>query len=247
MSRLHPMPLTIPALEAPMSDPLSPDLLAELRLYSSPTVANAIETFNLQPRTAGFMSSQIRCIFPDLGTMVGSAYTATIRAGTAPPAGAAALRPAMWREVEKIPSPRVIVIQDLDDPPGIGAFWGDVQSNIHRALGCIGTVTNGSVRDLDEVRALGFHFFAGSISVSHAYVHLVEIGVPVQVGGLTVRPGDIIHGDQHGVVSIPRQVAERITEGVEKVDQVERQLINYCQRPGFTRQGLEDLYNKLRG
>jgi regulator of RNase E activity RraA len=129
----------------------------------------------------------------------------------------------------------------------VGAFWGDVQSNIHRALGCIGTVTNGSVRDLDEVRALGFHFFAGSVSVSHAYVHLVEIGVPVQVGGLTVRPGDIIHGDQHGVVSIPRQIAERITEGVEKVDQVERQLINYCQRPGFTRQGLEDLYNKLRG
>jgi 4-hydroxy-4-methyl-2-oxoglutarate aldolase len=149
--------------------------------------------------------------------------------------------------LEKIPSPRVIVIQDLDDPPGVGAFWGDVQSNIHRALGCNGTVTNGSVRDLDEVRALGFHFFAGSVSVSHAYVHLVEIGVPVQVGGLTVRPGDIIHGDQHGVLSVPREIAGRIAEGVEKVDQVERQLITYCQSPGFTRQGLEDLYNKLRG
>jgi regulator of RNase E activity RraA len=210
-------------------------------------VANAVETFNLQPRTAGFMSGQIRCIFPDLGTMVGFAYTATVRASTAPPAGAAALRPAMWRELEKIPSPQVIVIQDLDDPPGIGAFWGDVQSNIHRALGCVGTVTNGSVRDLDEVRALGFHFFAGSVSVSHAYVHLVEIGVPVQVGGLTVRPGDIILGDQHGVLSIPRQIAGRIGEGAEKVDQVERQLIAYCQSPGFTRQGLEDLYNKLRG
>jgi 4-hydroxy-4-methyl-2-oxoglutarate aldolase len=230
-----------------MSDPLSSDLLGELRLYSSPTVANAVETFNLQPRTAGFMSSQIRCIFPEFGTLVGYAYTATIRASTTPPAGAGALRPAMWRELEKIPSPRVIVIQDLDDPPGVGAFWGDVQSNIHRALGCNGTVTNGSVRDLEEVRALGFHFFAGSVSVSHAYVHLVEIGVPVQVGGLTVRPGDIIHGDQHGVLSVPREIAGRISEGVGKVEQVERQLITYCQSPGFTRQGLEDLFNKLRG
>ena len=230
-----------------MSDPLSPDRLEELRLYSSPTVANAVETFNLQPRTAGFMSSQIRCIFPEFGTMVGYAYTATIRASTTPPGAAGALRPAMWRELEKIPSPRVIVIQDLDDPPGVGAFWGDVQSNIHRALGCTGTVTNGSVRDVDEVRALGFHFFAGSVSVSHAYVHLVEIGAPVQVGGLTVRPGDIIHGDQHGVLSVPREIAGRIAEGVAKVEQVERQLITYCQSPGFTRQGLEDLFNKLRG
>jgi 4-hydroxy-4-methyl-2-oxoglutarate aldolase len=230
-----------------MVEPLHPDRLEELRLYSSPTVANAIETFNLQPRTAGFMSSEIRCFFPDLGTMVGYAFTATIRATTAPPPAAAALRPAMWRELEKIPSPRVVVIQDLDDPPGVGAFWGDVQSNIHRALECIGTVTNGSVRDLEEVRALGFHFFAGSVSVSHAYVHLVEIGVPVQVGGVTVRPGDLLHGDRHGVLAVPLEVAGRISEGVEKVEHVERQIITYCQSANFTRQGLEDLFKKLRG
>jgi len=230
-----------------MFEPLHPDRLEELRLYSSPTVANAIETFNLQPRTAGFMSSEIRCIFPDLGTLVAYACTATIRAATAPPAGAAALRPAMWRELEKIPSPRVIVLQDLDDPPGVGAFWGEVQTNIHRALGCIGTVTNGSVRDLEEVRALGFHVFAGSVSVSHAYVHLVEIGIPVQVGGLTVRPGDLLHADRHGVLAVPLEIAGRIHEGVEKVEGVERQIITYCQGPQFTRQGLEDLFKKLRG
>ena len=229
-----------------MFEPLHPDRLEELRLYSSPTVANAIETFNLQPRTAGFMSSEIRCIFPDLGTMVGYACTATIRAVQVPPATSAALRPAMWREMERIPSPCVVVIQDLDDPPGVGAFWGDVQSNIHRALGCIGTVTNGSVRDLDEVHALGFHFFAASVSVSHAYVHLVEIGVPVQVGGLTVHPGDLLHGDRHGVLAIPLEIAGRIPEGVEKVERVERQIISYCQSPPVTRQGLEDLYKKLR-
>ena len=225
---------------------LSPDRLAELRLYSSPTLANAVETFDLQPRTAGFMSSEIRCVFPEMGPMVGYAYTATIRARTEPPSGAAALRPALWRELENVPSPRVIVIQDLDDPPGVGAFWGEVQGNIHRALGCIGTVTNGSVRDLDEVRALGFHFFAGSVGVSHAYVHLVEIGIPVQVGGVTVRPGDLVHGDQHGVLLVPPAVADRVAEGVDRVERVERQIIAYCQSPGFSRQGLEDLYNTMR-
>ncbi|HLW60164.1 MAG TPA: RraA family protein [bacterium] len=230
-----------------MADPLPPDRLAELRLYSSPTIANAIETFNVRPRTAGFMSSQIRCLFPELGTMVGYAFTATIRASAAAPPEAAALRPASWRAVEEIPAPRIVVIQDLDDPPGVGAFWGDVQSNIHRALGCVGTITNGSVRDLDEVRALGFHFFAGSVSVSHAYVHLVEIGGPVQVGGLTVRTGDLLHGDQHGIISIPLEIAGRIAEGVEKVDRVERQLIGYCQGSGFSRPGFEELYHKLRG
>jgi len=229
-----------------MPEPLSPERLAELRRYTTPTVANAIETFELRPRTAGFMSSQIRCLFPDLGAMVGYAYTATCRASTAPPETATALRLASWRALEAVPAPRVMVIQDLDDPAGVGAYWGDVQSNIHRALGCVGAVTNGSVRDLDEVHALGFHFFAGSVSVSHAYVHLVEIGNPVVVGGLTVRPGDLLHGDQHGVIAVPLEAAGRIAEGVEKVDRVERQVISYCQSPGFSRQGLEDLYRGLR-
>lgn len=228
-----------------MSTP-SPDRLAELKLYSSPTLANAVEMFGVRPRTAGFMSSAIRCMFPDMGPMVGYACTATIRAATEPPSGAAALRPALWRELEHIPPPGVLVLQDLDEPPGVGAFWGEVQSNIHRALGCIGTVTNGSVRDLDEVRALGFHFFAGSVGVSHAYVHLVEIGIPVEVGGLTVRPGDLLHGDQHGVLAVPIEIVGRISEGVEQVERVERQIIDYCQSPGFSREGLEELYTKLR-
>ncbi len=230
-----------------MPSPLPPDALARLRTFSSPTVANAIETFNLRPRTAGFMSGQIRCLFPDLGPMVGYAFTATCRATTEPPREAGTRRIEMWRALEEIPPPRIVVVQDLDDPPGVGAFWGDVQSNIHRALGCIGTVTNGGVRDLDEVRSLGFHFFAASVTVSHAYVHLVDFGGPVEVGGLPVRPGDLLHGDQHGVISIPPEIAERIGEGVAKVDRMERELITYCQSPGFTRQGLEDLYRRLRG
>ncbi len=230
-----------------MPSPLSPEVLARLRTFSSPTIANAIETFNVRPRTAGFMSSRIRCVFPELGPMVGYAVTATCRAAVEPPRDAGTRRIEMWRALEEIPAPRVVVIQDLDDPPGIGAYWGEVQSNLHRALGCVGAVTNGGVRDLDEVRALGFHFFAGCLSVSHAYVHVVDFGRPVEVGGLTVRPGDLLHGDQHGVITIPLEIAERIQDGVAKVDHMGRQLITYSQSPEFTRQGLEDLYRRLRG
>ncbi len=230
-----------------MPSPLPPDALARLRTFSTPTLANAVETFNLRPRTAGYMSSQVRCLFPDLGPMVGYAFTATCRAGVAPPREAGARRFEMWRALEQTPAPRIIVLQDLDDPPGVGAFWGEVQSNIHRALGCVGTITNGGVRDLEEVRALGFHFFAGSVAVSHAYVHLVEFGQRVEVGGLAVRPGDLLHGDRHGVLSIPIEVAEKVEDGVARVEREEREIIRYCQSPSFTRQGLEDLYRRLRG
>jgi regulator of RNase E activity RraA len=138
------------------------------------------------------------------------------------------------------------VIRDLDDPPGVGAFWGEVQSTIHHALGCVGTVTNGAVRDLDEVRALGFHFFAGSVVVSRAYVHLVEVGTPVDVDGLPVRPGDLLHADRHGVLAIPHDVAGRLDDAVECVNQSEREVLEYCRRPDFTREGLEAIYLKRR-
>lgn len=230
-----------------MPTPLPPDAFARLRAIPTPAVSNGIEVFDVRPRTAGYMSSQIRCILPELGPMLGYALTATCRATERPPKDANERRIAMWRAIEAIPAPRVIVIKDLDDPPGAGAYWGEVQSNIHRALGCVGAVTDGSVRDLDEVRALGFHFFAGSVGVSHAYVHLVEFGQPVEVGGLVVRPGDLLHGDQHGVLVIPLEIAPQVADGVAKVERVEREIIAYCQSPGFTREGLEAVFRRTRG
>jgi len=227
-----------------MPTPLLPDALAKLRQIPTPALSNGVEVFNIRPRTSGFMSSQIRCIFPDLGAMVGYAFTVTCRATEQPPKDAMARRFEMWRALEQAPAPRIIVLQDLDDPAGVGAYWGEVQSNVHRALGCIGTVTNGSVRDLDEVRAVGFHFFAGSVGVSHAYVHLVDFGKAVEVGGLTVHPGDLLHGDQHGVLQIPSELANRVGEGVAQVERFEREVITYCQTPGFTREGLEALFRR---
>ena len=118
----------------------------------------------------------------------------------------------------------------------IGTHWvsWEVNGSIHKALGCIGTVTDGGVRDLDEVRAMGFYYFASCILVSHAYIHLVDFGSPVKVGGLVVKPGDIIHGDQHGVASIPMSIARQIPEAVAKVEARERPLIDACQAPDFT-------------
>jgi len=145
-----------------------------------------------------------------------------------------------------IPAPRVIVVHDLDDPRGQGAQWGEVQANIHKALGCAGVITDGSVRDLDEVKALGFQFAAAHVSVSHAYVHMVDFGLPIKVGGLWVKPGDLIHADQHGAVTIPTEIADKIPEAVAKVEADERQIINVCQARDFSADKLKELFKKIR-
>ena len=221
-------------------------MIEALRKISSPSVANAIETFNVRPRSAGFVSSEIRALFPELGPLVGHAVTALIRAEPAPREGHRASTFAWWDYVLSIPAPRVVVVHDLDEPRGQGAQWGEVQANIHKALGVAGVVTDGSVRDLDEVRKLGFQFAAAHVSVSHAYVHMVDFGLPVKVGGLWVNPGDLMHADQHGVVTIPAEVAARVPEAVTTIEAEERRIITLCQSPGFSTEKLRALYGEIR-
>jgi 4-hydroxy-4-methyl-2-oxoglutarate aldolase len=221
-------------------------VIEALKKISSPSVANAIETFKVRPRNQGQMSSEIRALFPEMGPLVGYAVTAVIRAEPEPLEGHRASTYGWWDYVLSIPAPRVIVVHDLDEPRGQGAQWGEVQANIHKALGCAGVVTDGSVRDLDEVRALGFQFAAAHISVSHAYVHMVDFGLPVKLGGLWVKPGDLVHADQHGVVTIPPDIAERIPEAVAKVEADERKIIDVCKSKDFTSQKLKDLYKVIR-
>ena len=140
-----------------------------------------------------------------------------------------------------MPSPRIVVFEDVDDPPGLGAFWGEVNANIHRTLGCEGVITNGSVRDLAEVRELGFSYFAGSVAVSHAYVRLLEFNVPVQVGGLTVEPGDLLHADRHGALSVPPDIADAIPGAIAKLIERERAVIELCQSDSFDLDRLADV------
>ncbi|MGH7385105.1 MAG: RraA family protein [Candidatus Rokuibacteriota bacterium] len=226
--------------------PLTTQDIEALKKITSPSVANAIETFKVRPREQGNLSSDIRARFPEMGPMVGYAVPCVIRAEQGPIEGHRASTYGWWDFIQTVPAPRVIVVHDLDDPRGQGAQWGEVQANIHRALGCVGVVTDGSVRDLDEVRALGFQFCAAHVSVSHANVHMVDFGIPVKVGGVLIKPGDLIHGDQHGVCTIPLDIAARIPEAIAKVEAAEREIITVCQSPGFTADKLKDLFKRIR-
>ena len=221
-------------------------MIDALKKITSPSVANAIETFNVRPRNQGNMSSEIRTLFPGLGPLVGYAVPCVIRAEPQPLQGHRASTYGWWDYVLTIPAPRVVVVHDLDEPRGQGAQWGEVQANIHKALGCLGVVTDGTVRDLPEAEALGFQFFSAHVSVSHAYVHMVDFGLPVKVGGLWVKPGDLIHADQHGAVTIPVDIAEKIQEAVAKVEADERKIIGVCQSRDFTAERLKDLYKQIR-
>lgn len=216
-----------------MSASLTPDQLEELKSYPTPTVSNAIELFGVRPRTEGFMLPGINCLFPELGVMVGYAATATFRAWEPAAPGKGADLRAYHEYILSLPEPRVSVAHDLDERP-IGALFGEVNSSVHKALGCVGHVTNGGVRDLEECRAIGFRFFAGCVQVSHAYVHLEDFGKPVEVSGATVRSGDLIHADRHGVCIVPADVAPHVAEACRAMEDLERPLIELARSPEFT-------------
>jgi regulator of RNase E activity RraA len=216
----------------PMSQTVPQETLAELANMSSPSVANGIERFKLRPNDSGYMDGTIACRFPKLGPLVGYAVTARICAAGRPDQPP---RPTdLWQHALGIPEPRVVVIEDVDTPPGVGSFWGEVNANLFRALGCRGVITNGGVRDLAEMEALGFHAFSSVLSVSHAYVRVVDVGVPVRVGGLTIQPGDLLHADCHGVVLVPTEIASQVPDAVRAVEAEERRFIEFLQSPTFT-------------
>jgi regulator of RNase E activity RraA len=145
-----------------------------------------------------------------------------------------------WDYVATFPEPRVIVVQDVDNAPGVGALMGEVHASIALAMKCVGFVTNGAVRDLRAVKALRFHLFSGSVAVSHAYAHLIEFGEPVEIGGLKIKSGDLIHGDCHGVQTIPPEIVSQIPQEAERIVSSERELIQFCRSPQFSLKGLSD-------
>jgi 4-hydroxy-4-methyl-2-oxoglutarate aldolase len=211
---------------------LSAEQIEALRRYNTPTISNAIEIFNVRDRHLGFLPHRVRCLSPELGPMVGYAVTSQTRA-TYSPEKFPDITPDYLRYVASQPGPKVAVGQDLDDPPGLGAQFGEVNATIHKKLGCVGHVTDGCPRDLDEVLALGFHLFGLNPCVSHAYVRLVDFGKPVLLAGVEVRPGDLIHADKHGVCIIPVAIAERLVEACQEVERMERPLLDYCKRDDF--------------
>jgi 4-hydroxy-4-methyl-2-oxoglutarate aldolase len=222
-----------------MNTALTTEQLEALQQLDACTLANAIETFHERLRNEGFVDHTVRCLFPRLPPMLGYAATIKIR-GSLPPTtdGTYIDRTDWWDYVLSIPAPRVVVVQDVSSRMGLGSLVGAVHMNILRALDCVGVVTNGSVRDIPAAESDGFHFFAGSISVSHAYVHIVEIGKPVEVGGLEIKTGDLLHGDVHGVQSIPLDMAGSIPEVAAEITAREQALIAFCQSSEFSVEGL---------
>ncbi|HTR38734.1 MAG TPA: RraA family protein [Bryobacteraceae bacterium] len=218
--------------------------LNKLRAFDTCTVSNAIERLDVRLRNEGFVAHEVRCQFPDLSPMVGYAATARIRTSSPPMTQRCYYdRPDWWNYVASVPEPRVMVLQDVDHNLGLGAFVGEIHAVIGQVLRCVGCVTNGSVRDLPEVEAIGFHLFAGSVSVSHAYAHIIEFGEPVEIGGLKIESGDLLHGDRHGVLKIPFSIASQVPEEAYKVRCEEKELIEYCKSPGFS---LDELTERIR-
>lgn len=218
-------------------------LLDQLRSIDTPTVCNALERVAPERQGSGFTTRPLVCVAPQLAPIVGFARTARIRA-SAPSARATADELesdlAYYRYMAGAPHPTITVVEDLDDPPGLGAWWGEVHSHVHRGLGSLGVVTNGSVRDLAEF-AEGFQALAGCVSPSHAFVHVVDVGTPVRVAGMTVAHDDIVHADRHGAVVIPRAVAEDVPEMARAVVRGERVLIEASRAPDFDIATLETL------
>ncbi len=224
---------------------LSNEVLGALRKLDTPTVCNALEVVAPHRRSHGFTTSPLFCADTTMAPMVGYARTATIRAAAPSgrsPADDLAARQAYYRHIAEPPGPTITVIEDIDPAPGTGAWWGEVNSNIHAGLGSLGVITNGSIRDLDEW-APGFGALAGSVGPSHVWVHVVEHAVPVTVNGMQVNPGDLIHADKHGAVVVPTDVASELFHAAGQIAAGERKLIDAAQSDDFDIDKLDALLN----
>ena len=212
---------------------LTPAQLAALRAIDSPTIANAIEEFDVRDRRAGYMDGSIRCIYPDLGEIVGYAYTITFknRGPDDPP-----MRQEWVKALEhaaEIPAPRILVAHDAS-PDVPAALFGEIMCTMLTRLDFAGVITDGAVRDLNEVRALGLQYFASGVIVSHGQVTVESYATPVTVAGLTVSPGDLLHADCNGVVQIPAEIAADVAAKAEEVRQDEGKLLEALADPAFS-------------
>jgi regulator of RNase E activity RraA len=198
-----------------------------LRKFDTPTICNVIELFDIRPRTAGYMDGRIRACFPEMPPMVGYATTATFRSAAAPRSGD--VYSGIQQQIEalaQIPGPHVVVFQDIDDPP-VSATFGEVMCATYKAFGCTGIITSGAGRDLDQVRALKFPAFTDGTICSHGYCHTLQINGAVHVGGVTVHPGDLLHGDCNGVITIPVDYASAIAHACPEFVAAEAVVLDY--------------------
>ena len=224
------------------ADPLGAEHLDYLRSVDSPTIANALERLNLRDRSDGYIGGAVECAFPELGVMVGTALTVTVDNAVGRPVRQDGYWD-LWSALERCAGPTVIVMKDASGTPHRVAYAGEIMVTLARRLGAIGMVTDGALRDVDEVRAKGFHYFMRYAVVSHANFELSKVGDPVSIDGQLVRTGDILHGDVNGIVTIPRDSLPDIRDAVAAIRAAERRDLDYIDGPDFTLDG----YQALRG
>ncbi len=217
---------------------LTEEHLTFLRSVDSPTIANAVEVFKLRDRTEGFVGGAVRALFPDLGVMVGQALTVTV----GNEAGEVASRDGywrMWKTLEQMSSPTVLVMQDVSGRPSRCAYAGEVMATLAQRLGAVGMVTDGGYRDVNEVHALGMHYYAAYHVVSHGNFSVTDVGVPVELDGQRVETGDILHGDVNGIVVVPPQVLGDLPEAVAQIQDRERRVMSFIRGDSFTLEGVK--------
>jgi 4-hydroxy-4-methyl-2-oxoglutarate aldolase len=223
------------------------DRLEALGRLDTCTLANAIEATGVRLRNEGYMDASVRCLFPDLRPLLGYALTLRVHTSSPPVRGVRYVDHIDWAQrLLALPPPRLLVVEDVKGGPGSGSFMGEVHANIYAALGCAGVITNGAVRDLPALGRLSFPTFASYVSVSHAYAHLVEVGSAVTVGGLTVHTGDLLHGDRHGVLSIPLEVAAELPAIAARQKAEEQKIIQFCRSTQFSVEGLARLLQQVQ-
>ena len=207
--------------------PLSDSELIELGRWNTPTIYNGWEQItDRDPAAAAFNLEEVRDFMPQMGPLVGYAVTVVIEpSNAAHKAQAAANHEAYRQYVAETPGPKVVVVQDLDKPQVIGSFWGEVNSGIHRALGCVGTIIDGAIRDVDEMTSVGFKALARRLCVGHAHVTAIRWNCDVEVFGRRVQPGDLIHGDKHGFLVIPPAEQLGLLEAARFMDANECQTV----------------------
>jgi len=223
-----------------MPTPVSPAVLDGLAKYDTPTICNAIELFDVIPRNAGYMNDSIKACFPQFPPMVGFAVTSTFRSMSPPRAGD--VYASMSQQVESfghLPWPAVMVYQDLDVPI-ISATFGEVMCSVYKAFGARGIITSGAGRDLEQVEKIKFPAFTTGTICSHGYCHTLAVNVPVTVGGITVYPGDLLHGDLNGITKIPLEIASEVPQVSEELAAAEKIILDYVRGTGITPAGLAE-------
>ena len=212
-----------------------------LKTVDSPTLSNAIETLNVRPRSQGFLPLGIRCLFPEFGRLVGYAVTAEVETITRREAPDPHKFADLYAAVAASPRPAVVAFQEIGGHPDLAAHCGEVMATAFTRLGAVGLVSDAGVRDLPEVRALGFQYFARGAVASHGYFRIHRVGVAIQIEGEVIRPGDLIHADENGVLLVPDGLEETLPAAVASVRAREKKLMDYMKSAAFSVEGLREM------